>query len=124
MAVLAPIPRASVSTATAVKPGFFNNWRRANLRSLTSEVARMRCGPAAQLHGDAQEWGAGTDGQGDCRGAASPSLSVSLSLLSSSFSSSILALTALRFNLRTGGQVLGRICHVLRLWHPSGVRNI
>src|SRR2546426_3154684 len=33
IAVLAPMPSASVSTATAVKPGFFNNWRKANLRS-------------------------------------------------------------------------------------------
>ena len=33
VAVLAPMPRANVSTATAVKPGFFSNWRRANLRS-------------------------------------------------------------------------------------------
>src|SRR5436190_13985828 len=30
---LAPMPSASVSTATAVKPGFFSNWRKANLRS-------------------------------------------------------------------------------------------
>src|SRR6266498_1455333 len=33
IAVLNPMPSASVSTATAVKPGFFNNWRKANLRS-------------------------------------------------------------------------------------------
>src|SRR6266496_3530201 len=33
MAVQAPIPSASVSTATAVKPGFFSSWRKANLRS-------------------------------------------------------------------------------------------
>src|SRR2546422_4833115 len=33
MAVFAPMPRASVSTATAVKPGFFSNWRKANLKS-------------------------------------------------------------------------------------------
>src|SRR6266516_2959447 len=33
MAVFAPMPSASVSTATAVKLGFFNNWRQANLRS-------------------------------------------------------------------------------------------
>src|SRR5438067_13268968 len=32
MAVFAPMPSASVSTATAVKPGFFSNWRTANLR--------------------------------------------------------------------------------------------
>src|SRR6266446_1227338 len=33
MAVFAPMPSASVSTATAVKPGFFSSWRKANLRS-------------------------------------------------------------------------------------------
>src|SRR2546427_5508646 len=33
LAVFAPMPSASVSTATAVKPGFFRSWRRANLRS-------------------------------------------------------------------------------------------
>src|SRR2546422_157104 len=37
MAVLAPMPSASVSTATVVKPGFFSNWRKANLRSFISE---------------------------------------------------------------------------------------
>lgn len=37
-AVVAPMPRASVSTATAVKPGFFNNWRKANLRSFIRRV--------------------------------------------------------------------------------------
>jgi len=34
MAVFAPMPSASVSTATAVKPGFFRSWRKANLISL------------------------------------------------------------------------------------------
>ena len=33
MAVFAPMPSASVSTATAVKPGFFSSWRKANFRS-------------------------------------------------------------------------------------------
>lgn len=33
IAVLAPIPTASVITATVAKPGFFNSWRMANLRS-------------------------------------------------------------------------------------------
>src|SRR2546428_4615729 len=33
IAVFAPMPSASVSTATAVEPGFFSNWRKANLRS-------------------------------------------------------------------------------------------
>ena len=32
-AVFAPMPSASVSTATTVNPGFFSNWRKANLRS-------------------------------------------------------------------------------------------
>src|SRR2546425_2284199 len=33
MAVFAPMPSASVSTATAVKPGCFSNWRKAKRRS-------------------------------------------------------------------------------------------
>src|SRR5438094_3732094 len=33
MTVPAPMPRASDSTATAVKPGFFSNWRKANFNS-------------------------------------------------------------------------------------------
>src|SRR6266404_3657207 len=33
IAVFAPIPSASVSTATAVKPGFFNSWRKPNFKS-------------------------------------------------------------------------------------------
>src|SRR5207247_2641718 len=33
MAVFAPMPSASVSTATTVKPRFFSNWRKANLKS-------------------------------------------------------------------------------------------
>src|SRR5690348_7587544 len=37
MAVFAPMPSASVSTATAVKPGCFNNWRMANLRSFITQ---------------------------------------------------------------------------------------
>src|SRR6476620_7128957 len=36
MAELAPIPSARVSTATAVTPGFFCSWRKANFRSLIS----------------------------------------------------------------------------------------
>src|SRR5438128_9508207 len=31
------MPSASVSTATVVKPGFFSNWRKANLRSFMVE---------------------------------------------------------------------------------------
>src|SRR6266705_850732 len=37
MAVFAPMPRASVSTDTAVKPGFFSSWRKANLRSFIEQ---------------------------------------------------------------------------------------
>src|SRR5438552_11356654 len=33
MAVFAPMPIANVIMATAVKPGFFSNWRMADLRS-------------------------------------------------------------------------------------------
>jgi hypothetical protein len=36
---LAPTLKANVSVATAVKPGFFSSWRRANLRSFMG-VAR------------------------------------------------------------------------------------
>src|SRR5439155_22741647 len=34
---LTPMPSASVSTATAVKPGFLSNWRKANLRSFMAQ---------------------------------------------------------------------------------------
>src|SRR5881392_913164 len=37
IAVFAPMPSASVSTATAVKPGFFSNWRRAKRRSFITQ---------------------------------------------------------------------------------------
>src|SRR5215469_1202996 len=37
MAVFAPMPSASVSTDTAVKPGFFTSWRIANLRSFMTQ---------------------------------------------------------------------------------------
>src|SRR5207247_3605914 len=36
-ATLAPMPSASVSTATAVKPGFFSSWRKADLRSFITQ---------------------------------------------------------------------------------------
>src|SRR5258707_12143743 len=47
MAVFAPMPSASVSTATAVKPGFFSNWRKAKRRSFilicpTAELLAQR----------------------------------------------------------------------------------
>src|SRR5213593_1558683 len=51
MAVLAPMPSASVSTATAVKPGPFSSWRKANLRSfITQRHHRIdsRCSPCGQ----------------------------------------------------------------------------
>src|SRR6266567_4305859 len=44
IAVQVPIPRANVSTATAVKPGLFNNWRTANLRSFMMLNGCVRCG--------------------------------------------------------------------------------
>ena len=37
-AVLAPMPSASVSTATAVKPGFFASMRRPNFRSWNQSI--------------------------------------------------------------------------------------
>src|SRR5437016_3619027 len=37
IAVFAPMPRASVSTATAVKPGFFIDWRKAKRRSFIAQ---------------------------------------------------------------------------------------
>src|SRR5437016_10260426 len=45
MAVFAPMPSASVSTATAVKPGFFSNWRKANLKSfmVRGQWSVVRC---------------------------------------------------------------------------------
>src|SRR5207302_155717 len=44
MAVFAPIPSASVSTATAVKPGFFSNWRKANFKSFIFSIYDLRFG--------------------------------------------------------------------------------
>src|SRR2546425_1147383 len=37
IAVFAPMPSASVSTATAVKPGFFNSSRKANFKSFIAQ---------------------------------------------------------------------------------------
>src|SRR5437773_578136 len=54
MAVFAPMPSASVSTATAVKPGFFSNWRKANFRSfITQRLHRidLRRAPGRQPAG-------------------------------------------------------------------------
>src|SRR2546422_1582016 len=39
------MPSASVSTATAVKPGFFSSWRKANLRSFISWRVNGRSWP-------------------------------------------------------------------------------
>src|SRR5437016_12312887 len=38
MAVLAPMPSASVSTATVAKPGFLNSWRIANFKSFMDSL--------------------------------------------------------------------------------------
>src|SRR5205814_9503441 len=46
--VLAAMPSVSDDTATAVKPGFFNSWRKANLRSfITQRLHRIdsACSP-------------------------------------------------------------------------------
>src|SRR6266700_2530230 len=67
MAVLAPIPSARVSTATAVKPGFFSSWRKANLRSFMScylvSIARewLGCYSLRKLTRAAQSWIAGAE---------------------------------------------------------------
>src|SRR6266571_8224551 len=37
IAALPPMPNARVSTATAVKPGVFSSWRKANLRSFIAQ---------------------------------------------------------------------------------------
>src|SRR5262245_29788936 len=39
IAVFAPMPSASVSTATAVKPGFLSNWRNSNFRSVIGPLS-------------------------------------------------------------------------------------
>src|SRR6266498_3601604 len=38
--VLAPRQSARVSTATAVKPGFFSNWRKANFKSFINQFVK------------------------------------------------------------------------------------
>src|SRR6266446_10581358 len=48
MAVFAPMPNARVSTATAVKPGFFSNWRKAKRRSCS--VASPKLEPRMSRH--------------------------------------------------------------------------
>src|SRR5439155_25486392 len=49
--VFAPMPRASVSTATAVKAGFFRRWRKANLRSFifSCQWSVVRCPSSVDL---------------------------------------------------------------------------
>src|SRR5213075_1194318 len=67
IAVFAPMPSASVSTATAVKPGFFSSWRKANLRSfITQRLHRIdtRCPQGRdqtrrQSNADEQQYDAG-----------------------------------------------------------------
>src|SRR5437879_3825249 len=54
MAVLAPMPSASVSTATVVKPGFFSSWRKANLRSFMPQCLHRinsRCTACRKIAG-------------------------------------------------------------------------
>src|SRR6266545_6753241 len=59
MAVFAPIPSASVSTATAVKPGFLSNWRKANLRSFIAQCFHRiySCRPACRQPAGQQGYG-------------------------------------------------------------------
>src|SRR5438046_9277956 len=40
MAVFVPIPSASTATAAIVKPGAFQSWRKANLKSWITWIAR------------------------------------------------------------------------------------
>src|SRR5947199_6496271 len=50
-AKFAPMPSASVSTATAVKPGFFSSWRKAKRRSFITQGLHwsdLRCAPGRQ----------------------------------------------------------------------------
>src|SRR5687767_973882 len=64
IAVFAPMPSASVSTATAVKPGFFSNCRKANLKSfITQSLHGMNFrGAAGRQPGSKQR-----DNQKHCR---------------------------------------------------------
>src|SRR5213596_1075498 len=58
MPAFAPMPSASVSTATVVKPGFFNNWRKANLRSfITQRLHRVNlcCTPCRKPTGEQRD---------------------------------------------------------------------
>src|SRR5881296_2372847 len=67
MAVFAPMPSASVSTATAVKPGFFSSWRKANLRSFITQCLH-RIDIRRTARGDvAREEGNGTQESGNAR---------------------------------------------------------
>src|SRR5437667_8792358 len=55
MAVFAPMPSANVSTATAVKPGFFSSWRKANFRSFITQCLHridFRCAAGGQPAGE------------------------------------------------------------------------
>src|SRR5207302_6555505 len=61
IAVLAPMPSASVSTATAVKPGFLSSWRKANLRSFITQclhridIRRTARGDVAREEGNSTQ---------------------------------------------------------------------
>src|SRR2546426_11249182 len=52
MAVFAPMPIASVSTATAVKPGFFSSWRKAYFKSFIRAIygSELRSGQNTKTH--------------------------------------------------------------------------
>src|SRR5205809_220742 len=62
IAVFAPRQSASVSPATAVKPGFFSSWRNANLRSFIAQCLQRidsrraaRGQPAGEKRDQSQE---------------------------------------------------------------------
>src|SRR4030081_1257500 len=61
IAVFAPMPSASVMTATAVNPGFFKSWRKANFRSFMAQclhwidLRRAAGGKKTGQQGDEQE---------------------------------------------------------------------
>src|SRR5437773_2614443 len=61
MEVFAPMPSASVSTATVVKPGFFSSWRKANFKSFISQrlhwidVRRATAGSLRQRRRDSPD---------------------------------------------------------------------
>src|SRR2546422_2973671 len=67
MPALSPMPSARVSTATVVKPGFFSNWRKANLRSFITQCPH-RIDIRRTARGDvAREEGNSTQESGNAR---------------------------------------------------------